>query len=383
MGSMTATKKIKILQAIRQGKVGGGETHVLDLVKELDKEKYESVILSFTDGPMVDKLKADGFKTYVVHTERPFNFNVWKDVKKIVEEEGIDLIHAHGTRANSNTFSSAKSFKKPLIYTVHGWSFHPDQSPLVKIIRTLSERFLVKVADKTICVSQSNLDEGKGKFPMPSSTVIVNGINQVKFNPDQDYKNIRNELGIAEDAVLVGYIARITAQKEPLTFLKAIAKIPVDLNVRFLIVGDGELKADMLVLCNELGLNSRIVFQDFRDDIPAILNGIDIFCLPSLWEGLPIALLEAMAMRKAIIATAIDGTKDLVTHLENGILVPTYSADKLAEAIEQLVNDPLLRNRIGLEAGKTVKEKFNIMDMTKKVEDVYDNVIDVFAEKYH
>lgn len=372
---MTASKKIKILQAIRQGKVGGGETHVLDLVKELDKDKYESIILSFTDGPMVDKLKADGFSTYVVHTEKPFNYKVWKEVRKIVEEEKIDLIHAHGTRANSNTFSSAKAVKIPLIYTVHGWSFHPDQRPVVKVIRTLSERFLVKVADKTICVSQSNLNEGKLKFPMPNATVIVNGINQVKFNPDQKYKNIRTELNIAEDEVLVGYIARITAQKEPLTYLKAIAKVPAELKVKFLIVGDGDLKKQMLELAEQLNLNSRVIFQNFRDDIPAILNGIDIFCLPSLWEGLPIALLEAMAMRKAIIATAIDGTKDLVTHMENGILVPTYSPEKIAEAIQLLINDEPLRKQLGLRAGQTVKEKFNIMDMTRKVESVYESLL--------
>ncbi|MGY0037946.1 hypothetical protein [Pedobacter sp. NJ-S-72] len=84
---MAGQGKIRILQTIRQGKVGGGETHVLDLVKELDKERFVSVILSFTDGPMVDKLKADGFKTYVVHTEKPFNYKVWKDVKRILIEE--------------------------------------------------------------------------------------------------------------------------------------------------------------------------------------------------------------------------------------------------------------------------------------------------------
>jgi len=371
---METKKRIKILQAIRQGKVGGGETHVLDLVKELDSERFESVILSFTEGPMVEKLKADGFQTYVVNTEKPFDLKVWDAVKKIVADEKIDLIHAHGTRANSNTFSAAKASKIPLIYTVHGWSFHPDQNTVVKMIRTWSERFLVKVADRTICVSQSNLNEGKSKFPMPNATVIVNGINQVKFNPDATYESVRAEFGIWDEEVLVGYIARITAQKEPLNFLRAIAKIPAGMNVKFLIVGDGDLKADMLALAKELKLESRIIFQNFRDDIPVILNGIDIFCLPSLWEGLPIALLEAMAMRKAIIATAIDGTKDLVKHMENGLLIAPLSPDQLAEAIQLLVNDAPLRKKLGDQAGITVKENFNIGTMTRKVEAEYNNL---------
>ncbi|WP_158795387.1 glycosyltransferase family 4 protein [Pedobacter sp. L105] len=372
---MAPIKKIKILQTIRQGKVGGGETHVLDLVKELDKDQFESVILSFTEGPMVEKLKADGFKTYVVPTEKPFNYKVWDAVKQILKDEKIDLVHAHGTRANSNTYNPAKKLNIPSIYTVHGWSFHPDQHPLVKLVRTLSERFLVKVARKTICVSESNLREGASKFPMPRAEVIVNGINQVKFNPDQQYKDIRAEFGVAKDQILVGYIARITAQKEPLTYLQAIAKIPAELNLKFLIVGDGDLKAEMLQLAKTLNLESRIIFENFRDDIPAILHGIDIFCLPSLWEGLPIALLEAMAMRKAIIATAIDGTKDLVTDKVNGLLISTSNPDQLAEAIISLAKDEKLRADMGKAAGELIKSNFNIETMTRKVEAVYRNVL--------
>lgn len=368
-------KKIKILQAIRQGKVGGGETHVLDLVHELNQEEFESVILSFTEGPMVEKLRGDGFKVYVVPTEKPFNYKVWKAVKKIVEQEKIDLIHAHGTRANSNTFSTAKSLGIPLIYTVHGWSFHPDQSSTVKIIRTLSERFLVKMANQTICVSQSNLKEGLSRFPMPDAQVILNGINQRKFNPDQKFKDIKAELGIAPDAVLVGYIARITAQKEPLNFLRGLAQVPAHLNAKFLIVGDGDLKTEMLELASSLKLNDRVIFQDFRSDIPDVLNAVDIFCLPSLWEGLPIALLEAMAMKKAIVATEIDGINDLINPSENGLLIPISSPDKIAEAITLLIENPELRARLAEQARATVREKFNVDRMTRSVEAVYRNLV--------
>jgi len=367
--------KIKILQAIRQGKVGGGETHVLDLVNSLDKDKFESVILSFTDGPMVDKLKADGYKTYVVHTELPFNFRVWNRVKHIVESEKIDIIHAHGTRANSNTFSSSKSLKIPLIYTVHGWSFHPDQTPLVKLIRTSSEHLLVKLANQTICVSQSNLNDGRKLFPMPRAKVIVNGINQIKFDPDSTYANIRDEFNIGKDEVLIGYIARITAQKEPLTFLNAIAKLSDLKKMRVLIVGDGDLKEEMLNLAKALNLGDKVIFEDFRSDIPAILNALDIFCLPSLWEGLPIALLEAMAMRKAIIATAIDGTKDLVRDNENGLLISIKNPNQLASAIRTLVNDETLRTILGANAGLTIKEHFDISTMTNSIENVYKEVL--------
>ncbi|WP_316736887.1 glycosyltransferase family 4 protein [Pedobacter aquatilis] len=370
-----AIEKKRILHAIRQGKVGGGETHVLDLVNQLDKEKYESVILSFTEGPMVDKLKADGFATFVINTEKPFNFTIWNEVKQLISAQKIDLIHAHGTRANSNTFFSAKSLKIPLLYTVHGWSFHPDQNPAVKFIRSASERFLVNVANKTICVSQSNLVEGKGKFPMKNAVVIANGINRDKFNPDKEFKNIRSEFQISKEVTLVGYIARITHQKSPLTFLKAIDAINNKENLKFLIVGDGDLKADMLALAKELNLEQHIIFVDFRSDIPEILSAVDIFCLPSLWEGLPIALLEAMSMRKTIVASNIDGITDLIVHNSNGLLIEPNDVKGIADAITLLAADKDLSEKLGLAAENTVKEKFNVGLMTKKIEQVYQEFI--------
>lgn len=367
-------KKKTILHAIRQGKIGGGETHVLNLVEKLDKKKYNSVILSFTEGPMVDKLRAEGYKTYVVNTERPFDFTVWKKVKSIISAEKVDLIHAHGTRANSNTFYSAKSLHIPLIYTVHGWSFHPDQNKVIKTIRILSERFLVRVADQTICVSKSNLKEGKSLFPMPKSTVVLNGINRSKFNPDKIYKDIRKEFGIDKNNIVVGFIARITHQKSPLIFLKAIAKIKHLERTTFLIVGDGDLKPQTLALATELSLKN-IIFIDFRNDIPDILSSIDIFCLPSLWEGLPIALLEAMSMRKAIIASEIDGINDLIVNNENGILVPPGNIDRLSIALDYLIADGELRSILGANAEKTVMKHFNVQVMTKEIEDEYDSLL--------
>ncbi len=361
--------KKKILHAIRQGEIGGGETHVLDLVNHLDKAKYESVILSFTDGPMVDQLKASNYKTYVIKTTTPFDLRVWSKVKKIISTEKIDLIHAHGTRANSNTFYSAKALKIPLIYTVHGWSFHPDQNKVIKLIRTLSERFLVRVSNKTICVSESNLTEGKRNFPMSNAVVIVNGINKDKFDPDKIYPDIRKEFEIGLDEVVVGYIARITHQKSPLTFLRSIADVPS--RAKYLIVGNGDLKPQMLQLAEELNLKNKLIFLDFRKDIPAILNSIDIFCLPSLWEGLPIALLEAMAMRKAIIASEIDGITDLIINNENGLIIPPLDIKKLALALELLITDKSFRNKLGKQAELTVKKNYNITTMTRKIQDLY------------
>ncbi len=371
---MPENKKIRILQTIRQGKIGGGETHVLDLVSTLNKNKYESIVLSFTEGPMVDKMKEMGVKTHVIYTEKPFDRSVWGSVKDILEEEKIEIVHAHGTRANSNTFSAAKKLGIPLLYTVHGWSFHNDQNFLVKTVRTFGEKFLVKNAKKTICVSNSNYEDGAKRFSMKNATVITNGINLAKFDLTKSFKDIRKEFNIKEDEVLVGFIARMTSQKDPFTLLKAIARIPADSKIKFLIIGDGDSKEAVLKMADELKINSRVIFEKFRQDIPDVLHGIDIFCLPSLWEGLPIALLEAMAMAKAVVATAIDGTKEVIVHEKNGLLVPVMNPDELANALIRLANDKALREQLSKEARLTVEKDYNVERMTREVEKIYDEL---------
>src|SRR5438270_10217169 len=161
---MASEKKIKVLEGIRQGKIGGGESYLLSLVENLDKSKFEPIVLSFTDGPMIEKLKSFGIKTYVIHTEKPFDVCVWKKVEKLIEKEQVDVVHAHGTRANSNMYWAAKKKHLPLVYTCHAWSFHVDQNPIKKKLRILGEQFLTRKADVNICGSKANKETGKQLF---------------------------------------------------------------------------------------------------------------------------------------------------------------------------------------------------------------------------
>lgn len=365
-------QKIRVLHAIRQGKIGGGESHVIDLVESLDKDRYESIVLAFTDGPMIMHMEKLGIKSYVIHTEKPFDFSQWRAVRQLLEDESIDVVHAHGTRANSNTFYGARQLGIPVIYTVHGWSFHPDQHPVLKWLRIQGERFLVNKADLTVCVSDNNFNDASKLFPMQRATVVKYGINLKKFNPDQGFRNVKRDFGISDQTVVVGYVVRMTIQKDPLTLVRAIALLPQDMDVKFLFIGDGDLKAEAVELAKSLGISSKIIFEGFRQDVPAILNAIDIYCLPSLWEGLPIGMLEAMAMGKAVVTTTVDGAKEVIENGVNGLLVPTRSPDKLADALCSLISDAYLRTRLGDEARRTVVRGFNLENMTRNIEQLYD-----------
>lgn len=372
---MKTTKKIRILEAIRQGQFGGGETHVFELSTHLDKNRFEPVVLSFTDGNMVEELISEGIHTQIINTERGFSFGVWRKVKELMQREQIDVVHAHGTRALSNVFWAARKLRIPIIYTIHGWSFHIDQKFPVRKIREISEKFLTSVTDKNICVSKSNEEDGIKRFNMKRSTVIYNAVNLNKFNPERKFKDIREELSIPGDVTLLGYIVRITGQKDPFTMINAVKQLlDENENVALLVVGDGDLKDDTIHLTNKLGIANKVYFQPFRNDIPDILNAIDIYCLPSLWEGFPIGILEAMAMKKPVVASGVDGTRELIENGERGLLVSHSNSKELASAIKIVKNDVSFALQLSDAGYHYVRSNFSIDALVNQVQGIYETI---------
>ncbi len=374
---MVSPKKIRVLQCIRQGQIGGGESHLLSLVENINRHLYEPVVLSFTDGPMITRLKEMNINTHIIHTEKPFDIRVWKKVITLIKSQKINLIHCHGTRAMSNVFKAGKLLNIPVIYTIHGWSFHNDQHPIIKRIRILGEKYLTSRSAVNIAVSQSNMLSGKYFLPHFVATVINNGIDQQKFDPAKKFKNIRAELKIEEDALLIIFIARFTAHKQPLSLIKSFAEaVNKKPALQLLMVGEGDEKKEALEIVKKLHIENSVHFLPFRQDVPDLLAAADIFVLPSLWEGLPIGLLEAMSMGKCVIATNVDGTSEIIKNGKNGVLIETDNLLKnLADAILYAAENKELRQELAANAVKTVTENFNAVTMTKKIENVYENIL--------
>lgn len=366
-----AEEKIKVLETIRQGKIGGGERHVIDLVERLDKTIFEPVVLAFTEGEMIDYLNNQGIRTHVIPSVKPFDFKVWKQVELLMEDESIDIVHAHGTRACSNSYQPANNLGLPLLYTIHGWSFHPGQHFIIKKLRKLTERFLLHKAYIKIFVSEDNCREAQKSFHVKDAKVVKNGIDLNKFQPGK-YPSLRHEWGLNDEDIVVGFIVRMTAQKDPLTLIKAMSLVVAENpSVKLLMVGDGDLKAKSVKMVRERKLENHIIFEGFREDVPALLESIDIYCLPSLWEGLPIGLLEAMAMEKAVIATPVNGTKEIIENHNNGMLVPVQNAEQLARAILTVAGNTTYRDKICKNARKTIEKSFNVNKMVQAIEDLY------------
>jgi glycosyltransferase involved in cell wall biosynthesis len=370
------TRKIKVLQCIRQGQIGGGESHLLSLVENIDRSKFDPTVLSFTDGPMIDRLHQMKVPAHVIFTKRPFDFRKWKQLKSFISESGVDVIHAHGTRANSNVFWAARSLKIPVIYTVHGWSFHQDQHPLIRHLRIFGERYLTNRSSLNISVSHSNQESGKKYLPSFKSVVINNGIDQQKFDPARSFKNIREELNIGQEKILILFIARFTSHKQPLSLFEAFRKaVQSNSEMHLLMVGDGDQKKLATSVIQESGLQDKVTLLPFRQDVPDLLAAADIFVLPSLWEGLPIGLLEAMAMGKPVIATNVDGTKEIVIDNVNGLLIETTNlVENLTSALLKLSGDKKLRAAFSKQAVDTVSTNYNAVFMTRKIEALYNEL---------
>jgi glycosyltransferase involved in cell wall biosynthesis len=370
-------KKIRILEGIRQGKIGGGESYLLGLVENMDREHFEPVVLSFTDGPMVDRLRAQGVETHVLHTEKPFDIRVWKKVKQLIAELDIDIVHAHGTRACSNLFWAARRLQLPMVYTCHAWSFHLDQSAFVKKMRILGEDFLTSRMDVNICGCEANKNTGKELFRDFDAVVINNSIDSKRFNPHDEYRDIRVELGIGEDELVIVSVARFTSQKQPLKLIRAFGRVSAQVpNLRLLMIGDGEEKEAAVKLIRSLGLGEKVILQPFRQDIPDILSGSDIYVLPSLWEAFPIALLEAMSMGKAVIGTNVDGTPEIIRDRENGLLIEIDELEgNLERALLELCTDAALRERLERNAIDSIYDKYTVENLARKNENIYRELV--------
>lgn len=367
--------RIKVLEVIRQGQIGGGESHLLDLVYYLDKQQFEPVALSFTTGEMVDRLGQMGVKCHVIPSLKAFDWSVQQQVVSLLGREQIQLVHAHGSRAASNMLWPARHLGLPFVYTVHGWSFHDDQSWAVRTARAWSEKLICRFAHRVICVSQSNAATGCQVFGLGQADVIENGINLERFNPDGTFKNLRDEFGFSADDFVAGFIARCTKQKSPLDFLEAVRLAHAqNEKIKGLFVAEGDMDAEVDAFIGKHHMADYVYRSRFRTDVPDLLHCIDAYLLPSLWEGLSIALLEAMAMRKAIIATPTDGTKELLKDGDNGLVVPFSQPRQLADALLRLQASGELKTRCGQQAHAMVEQRFNARRVAEEVERIYRQV---------
>ncbi|MBO9540913.1 glycosyltransferase [bacterium] len=369
---------MRVLEVLASGAVGGGSTHLRDLAQGLDPGRFAPVVACSDDGPLAAHLEAAGHPVVRIPMTSRLNPRAIAAIAERARREKVALIHSHGTRAALCGAPAAALCGVPHLYTVHGWSFHQRGSALAETAARSCEAVASRLSRQVVCVSHADQRSGlaHGILSPQRSRVIPNGIDPARFRPDPAARaRMREALGVAEGEPLIGLFGRLTRQKAQGVFLRAAAEVLArEPATRFMLVGDGEDRVALAALSAGLGLGGRLLMLGSRSDVPALLAATDVFVLPSLWEGLPIALLEAMACGVPVIASAVDGSLEVVQPGLSGLLVPPGEVAPLAEAILALIRTPALAARLAAAGRERVLALYPLSRMIAAIEALYAEV---------
>jgi len=344
----------------------------LELVRRLDRKWFEPIVMVPEEGDLTERLEDKGIEVIVqkfppIIKSNPFTLILTiSRFAEIISQKKISLIHSDNVR---NTFYAGivgKIKKVPLI-----WHIRVNEGNF------LIDRLLSTIAGMIITVSL----QGKKRFSWVKENKIIliyNGVDLYKFHPDIQPAEIAQKVKLEKTDILIGEIGEIGPRKAQKDLVKAYNIVHKEhKNTKLLLVGtkDKEYYDYLVNLVNRLGLSDGIYFLDYRDDMPQIISALDIVVLPSLWEGLPRIILEAMSAAKPVIASDIGGNRELVVDGETGYLFPARDPKALAEKLRDLIKNKEKRLMMGKNARERASEYYDIEKQVVQIEELYRKLI--------
>jgi glycosyltransferase involved in cell wall biosynthesis len=354
--------KIVVAHIILSLEIGGMEQVVVDLVKAMDRSRFEPVVVCIQKlGPLADELKALGVAVMEVPPMVPVLSLLYPTALiKVIRSTGTEVIHVHSGCWFKGVMAARICGAKNIIYTLHGATYART------LVLKFMERIAARLTSAIIAVSDDLAGQlrNAGHIPMEKVSVIINGIDTDKFSAVQTRAN--------GGPVHIGTIARLEEVKDIGTLLRAF-RILIDAGVEAVldIAGDGSERETLQQLASELGIREKVNFLGFRRDTPQLLAAMDIFALSSLSEGTSISMIEAMAAGKPVVATRVGGNTALIEEGVNGFLVNAKDHEALAAALIHLVQDKSLVDRMGHESRRRALSLFSAKVMTKRYEKLY------------
>ena len=371
---------IRVLLAITRLELGGAQRVVLQTAALLDRERF-AVALAWGPGDYLDQEASEipSLALYPIPTlVRPVA--PWSDLRALaslrsaIREFRPDVVHTHSSKAGILGRLAARLEKVPaVVHTVHGFGFTPLQPALKRLIFKSAERLMALGTDHFVMVSETDLGRGVeiGVFPPERATVIRAAIDIEKFRSGGSGGGVRDRLGLPPDAPVVTQIGNFKPQKAPLDFVKVAAAVHSRFpETRFVMVGDGPLKAETEKLARSLGVAETMTFCGWWDDIPGLLAATDVSVLTSRHEGLPCSVVESLAAGVPVVATAVDGTVEVVRPGINGFLAPAGDIPGLADHVCAILENPELNRRLAAAAPDHL-EDFDVSVMVRQQEDLY------------
>lgn len=301
-------------------------------------------------------------------------------IRKFIQQKEISIVHSHNYKSNFYALVSAIGIDVKKITTCHNWTTNKLKMNLYKNL----DKLFMRKFDKVIAVSDVLKDEiVRSGIPSKKVSVIYNGVDVEKLQvacrklQDENYgKKLRKQLGIKEDEKVIGTVGRLTEEKGHVYLLRAFKEVVSELpDTKLLIVGDGPLKESLKLKVQSLKLEKNVIFTGIRKDVPALLSIMDIFVLPSLDEGLPMAILEAMAAKIPVIATKVGAIPRVIENRENGILVSACSVQELTDALQTVLRGDELAKQMSDDGYHKVAEEFSSEKMAEKYCDLYEGLL--------
>lgn len=321
------------------------------------------------------------------------DFQAYKKIKAVIEEFKPDIVHTHTSKPGAIGRIAAAHCKVPVIlHTFHGHVFHSYFSPLKSQMIVQIERFLAGKSNQLIALSDQQKDELVNTYKIASANkvqIIRLGLQLDKFTEhlQEKRKVFRSSFQLDDDSIAIGIIGRLAPIKNLSFFVRAFHALlqsakTIDKKLKAFIVGDGECRVQLELLCNELNLGfsspekpdykQPVIFTSWRNDIDTVAAGIDIVALTSLNEGNPISLIEAQAASKPIVATNCGGVKDVVKDGETAFLSPVGDLQSFVANLERLVADETLRRTMGANGVKIAFEKFSYTELIRSTCSLYE-----------
>ncbi|MGC9162608.1 MAG: glycosyltransferase [Thiomonas sp.] len=276
-----------------------------------------------------------------------------------LRSERVDVVHTHLFTADTYGRLAARLAGVPAVFsTVHN-IVNPWKGAGHRAIDRLLARLSTAVVGCSDEVTQTLAR--RDRIPVRKLVAIPNGIDLRKFSIASG-AGVREEFGLPADRPLIGVVGRLHAQKAHADLFRALALLPQARagELACLVIGTGDLLAPLTQQVRELGLDRCVRFTGMRQDIPRLVAALDVFVMSSHWEGLPIALLEAMASARAVLCTRVGGIPDVVVDGDNGLLVDAQDPPALAQGLDRLLQDAALRRRLGQRARETVMARFDV-----------------------
>lgn len=385
----TPTRK-KILFLITKSNWGGAQRYVYDLATNLDPSLYEVVIALGGDGELAEKLTSSGIR--VVKLKQMKNtlsviklFQMVKECVKVIKTEKPDILHNNSSIAGLVGALSGRIVRtQNIVFTAHGWAFNEDRTTIQKKIFKVLHWLTVLLSHSTIAVSKAI--KSQMNLPLTSAKMHIvhpgRRIDEIKSKEEArsiietKIKNSEVSLIDFHSDIWVGTIAELHPIKQLERAIESVAEITQEhKNVRYIIIGDGQLRKTLQQKVKDLGLDKHVFFTGSIHEAGRLLKAFDIFVLPSKSESFGYVLIEAGLAELPVVATNVGGITDIITHEETGLLVEADNAPELTKAIKNLLEDESLRNRLATAHFKNMQE-FSLEKMCQETSLVYSSIID-------